>query len=680
MPGWRMLVDGQCDSCGHRYLADLPSGHGLLYPAALDLDTGETFDSGNAPWFADWLGPAWSSPDGGPVAIDIQGSASRPVVLLNCLDRVYGHSLLKLLNAFSHLDDHARDLFVLAPASLESLIPDGVAARWIVREPTARLAGWLLELEERLDEELRGFDDCVLSSAYPHPHPSTYSLDRLAPDLGRETVGTPSVVLSLRADRLWGRDEDDQARRVERFWALLREAFPAAGAVAIGGERPGRLPDSIADATATPPAVADERRWVSLIRGADLAVGVHGSNLLLPSGLARSTLELVPEPRYGNLFQATLLTSSDPFTALVRHRVLYGADDLSDLAPERVASVAVSILRFADRTEQLLTGPAAGQRAGEIPSLAVEGAGALPPGQPGPSWRAMRPQRALRRAVGGVRAAAGRRAQARRAAAVAPPSVLRDPRGLAFELLTEGEIERFVTEGHPEEEELRLAHAYLEPGMTAVDVGANIGAFTVTFADAVTPEGRVYAFEPLASIRERLQRTLELNASRGVALEPCAVSDAEGSATLYDYGSGYESWATLAPRRIDTAAGPVTAVAELTVCMTTLDRYCREHGISHVDLLKIDVEGAEERVLAGARALLERRAIDLVLIEVADTTLAAAGSRAHRVIELLERHGLRTHRITGGRIEPFRVSGVQTTLANVVAASAAARERLRRLA
>jgi FkbM family methyltransferase len=484
------------------------------------------------------------------------------------------------------------------------------------------------------------------------------------------------VVLSLRADRLWGGDEDDQATRLERFWGLLREEFPDARAVAVGRGRPGRLPEWITDATASDTDAADERRWLSLMRGADLVVGVHGSNLLLPSGLARSTLELVPEQRYGNLFQATLLADDDPFRTLVRHRVLYGADDLSDLSPERVAAVAVSILRYADRTERLLTGPAAGETAGELPSLAIEGGSASPQAAEPPSWRSIRPQRALRRVAGDVRAAADRRARARRAAAMDPPSVLRDPRGLRFELVTPREIERFVTEGHVEEQELGLAHAYLEPGMSAVDVGANIGAFTATLADAVSPDGRVHAFEPLLPARARLERTVALNESHGVTIDGRALSDAEGTATLYDYGPGYESWATLAPRRIDTDAGVVTPVTELSVETTTLDRYCLEHGIRRIHLLKVDVEGAEERVLTGARSLLEQEAIDLVMIEVADTTLAAAGGRAHRLIELLERHGLRTHRIEDGRLEPFRVAGDQTTLANVVAASAGARKRL----
>ena len=242
----------------------------------------------------------------------------------------------------------------------------------------------------------------------------------------------------------------------------MRDAFPEAGAVAVGGERAGRLPDGIVDAHGHYAEASDEQRWLALMLGADLAVGVHGSNLLLPSGLARSTLELVPEHRYGNLFQATLLAAQDPFTTLIRHRVLYGADDLADLSPERVAAVAVSILRYADRTERLLTGPAAGQTGGERPSLAVEGTGAplarasgggsMPP-RSGPREGPPR-----RPAVSRVDAARSRRAVAPTAGPGAgsprPGLRARDRRG-GRTVRHRGGLSRST---------LSLAHAYLERG------------------------------------------------------------------------------------------------------------------------------------------------------------------------------------------------------------------------
>jgi FkbM family methyltransferase len=213
----------------------------------------------------------------------------------------------------------------------------------------------------------------------------------------------------------------------------------------------------------------------------------------------------------------------------------------------------------------------------------------------------------------------------------------------------------------------------------AVDVGANIGAFTAAMASAVGATGSVHAFEPLPANRRRLERTIALNGLENVCVNGSVVTDSDGQAQLFDYGRGYESWATLAPREIETATGTVRPTAEIAVAAVTLDHYADQHGIDRIDLLKVDVEGAEERVLAGASALFGRGAVDAVLVEVADTTLSAGGGRAHALVHLLETHGLWTLAILDGELRPFRIAGEHLVLTNVVAVSPRARERLRSL-
>jgi FkbM family methyltransferase len=676
--GWRMLADGDCSRCSHRYLQDLPAGHGLMYPATLDLDSGEVLQSGYGPWFADALRPMWEQPDTGPVSLTIKGGgASSPAVLLNCLDKIYGHSLLKLLNVARHLED-GRAVIVLIPTSLRELVPAGVTETWIVDEPTSRFAGWLVDLEARLAAELDRVGDCELSPAFPHPHPSTYSLDALLGELAPERVGGPSIVLSVRADRTWGPDDRAQEKNVAQLVLRLSSAFPGAGYAAIGGAAPGGLPKSVADLTRPAPDSETERRWLGLMRGADLAIGVHGSNLLLPTGLARASIELLPAERYGNALQATLPSTLDPVTALIRHRTLYGADDLADVAPDRVAEVAISLLRERERMEHVLAGPPAGIDEAAVGHVAPhevrEGAPHLV------SRRIVRAGRYAARASVTARRDLHARRQRERARRAAVPAVVRDERGIAFELETREELERFlVNGGHLEEAELALLTAYLDDGMTAFDVGANVGVFTAAFARSVGERGSVHSFEPLPGSSRRLQRTVELNELRQVVVNECAIADRSGELELHDYGPGYESWASLAPREIETDQGVVRAARQLAVDVMTLDEYSGRSGIEHVDVLKVDVEGAEERVLRGASALLEAGAIDLVMAEVADTTLGAAGSRAHDLVDMLEQLGLWTYTLDGAVLRSHRIAGQRLSLTNVIAASARARERLRRL-
>jgi FkbM family methyltransferase len=667
-PGWRLLLDGRCGGCGHRYLQDLPSGHGLVYPATLDITTGETFDQAGATWFSSWLRTGWEAPDGRPVALSVEVHEEREaVVLLNCLDPVYGHALLKLLNVERETAREDAGCIVVVPSSLRPLVPEDVAEVWSVDERPGRFRGWLLDLEERWQRELGRFEQCELSPAYPHPHPSTYDLTALVGGIEPERPGTPSVVLSLRDDRLWGRDGRTQRRNLERVRELVTAAFPDAAFTAIGLGASTPLPDGVSDRRAERPDEADERRWLALLRGADLALGVHGSNMLLPSGLARATVELIGEERYGNIFQGTLLAERDPMVALGAHRVVYGDAELGDVAPERVAALVLSVLREGHRFERLMTGPAAGLGRKPVEPVAASPA---PPAPPEPRPRPS-PVRVLRRAA----AAAGDRFS-REPERPAPPAVLADRRGFRFELETADEIEQFTRHGgHFEADEIEAAARLVEPGMVAVDVGANIGAFTAALAAAVAPGGAVYAFEPLAASRRRLARTIELNGLAGVVVDERAVSNEGGSAELFEYGAGFESWATLGARQLEYE-GRVLEARGATVETTTLDMWARERRIERIDLLKVDVEGAEADVLRGAAGLLENGKVAAIVLEVSDNTLEAFGARAVDVIDRLEGHGLRTFVVREGRLRGFRIAGEYRELANVFALSREAQERV----
>jgi hypothetical protein len=117
-------------------------------------------------------------------------------------------------------------------------------------------------------------------------------------------------------------------------------------------------------------------------------------------------------------------------------------------------------------------------------------------------------------------------------------------------------------------------------------------------------------------------------------------------------------------------------VSDETVATVTLDDYCARCGIDRIDVLKVDVEGAESLVLAGAADLLARRAIAVVLIEVTDVTLSAAGATSLDLLDILEGAALRTYVLEEGALVPFRVAGPTSELVQVIAASRSGRTRL----
>jgi FkbM family methyltransferase len=140
----------------------------------------------------------------------------------------------------------------------------------------------------------------------------------------------------------------------------------------------------------------------------------------------------------------------------------------------------------------------------------------------------------------------------------------------------------------------------IRPGWTAVDVGANIGYFTLLMANRVGPQGKVIAFEPLAENFRILQENIQLNGHTNVVAENLALMSRTERIELRSATPGAITW--VASVRIDQNS----AVESQSVEAVTLDEYVQKKGIAKVDFLKIDVEGAEASVLEGATNVLNR--------------------------------------------------------------------------
>lgn len=150
--------------------------------------------------------------------------------------------------------------------------------------------------------------------------------------------------------------------------------------------------------------------------------------------------------------------------------------------------------------------------------------------------------------------------------------------------------------GEYEHEITALFGRLAQPGWTVLDVGANAGYFSLLAADLGGPRSHVVALEPQQRIAAMLRRTLELNADAGIELVEAACGDHDGRVALVTPTDPRNSG--LATLRAGQLTGPMVLVPILR-----LDRFCAEHGLVP-DLMKIDVEGAEEAVLHGSETLL----------------------------------------------------------------------------
>lgn len=181
------------------------------------------------------------------------------------------------------------------------------------------------------------------------------------------------------------------------------------------------------------------------------------------------------------------------------------------------------------------------------------------------------------------------------------------------------------------EPEIRSAVArYCRPEMTVVDIGANFGAHTLLFADAVAPGGRVIAFEPTGYAYRKLETNVGLNPAASIRTVNVALTDAARPPERLYFRS---SWPTFGPRRD----------GESLVSFDTLDGWCGRNGVARVDLIKLDVDGNELGVLQGARGII-RSSRPIIFIECSRYQSGASP------VALLADEGYRIEHARTGRV------------------------------
>jgi len=179
------------------------------------------------------------------------------------------------------------------------------------------------------------------------------------------------------------------------------------------------------------------------------------------------------------------------------------------------------------------------------------------------------------------------------------------------------------------EPELAYLEEVLSPGKVFFDVGANIGIYTLVASRIVGETGRVVAFEPSIQSFPGLQRNVALNGLTNVIAFRTALGEKAGRARLYH-----------APDPVgnsvcgDSAWGAETE--EIT--LETLDRVTEQASIRHVDVIKIDAEGADELVLRGGKKVLTAMR-PVVIFEVNPEACARFGLSPYGARELLENLG-----------------------------------------
>lgn len=197
--------------------------------------------------------------------------------------------------------------------------------------------------------------------------------------------------------------------------------------------------------------------------------------------------------------------------------------------------------------------------------------------------------------------------------------------------------------------QLTLLESLLKVDSVFVDAGANQGEFSIAAA-CVVKYGKIISFEPVAEYRKRLIANIELNAFNHVQVMPLALGDVDGELPIFDQseifsdGTRNEGLPSLFASNSRGKAREIVAVRRLDDVLVNLQ-------VTRVDVIKLDIEGAEWIALRGAsRTLAKYRPI--LILEIGRETCQAAGYEPEEFVQWIIEQGYRIEKIgDGGRMQ-----------------------------
>lgn len=189
------------------------------------------------------------------------------------------------------------------------------------------------------------------------------------------------------------------------------------------------------------------------------------------------------------------------------------------------------------------------------------------------------------------------------------------------------------------EAETALCRLRVRPGMTVLDIGANLGYFTLLLSDLVGPRGQVFAIEPDPHNLRLLRGNVSRNRRRNVTVLPTALSRQEGTMPLYRSRDNFG----------DHRLGHGEAGREMVqVPVTTLDALLA-HIATPIDFIKMDIQGAEAAVLAGGQSLFRSDGPLQMISELWPDGMRSMGDDPLQYLLLLHEHGFRLSYLARGK-------------------------------
>jgi FkbM family methyltransferase len=210
----------------------------------------------------------------------------------------------------------------------------------------------------------------------------------------------------------------------------------------------------------------------------------------------------------------------------------------------------------------------------------------------------------------------------------------------SINLPTDSELSQYIYQKIFETEEINFVEKFLKKGDYFIDVGTNIGFFSLLAAKIIGKDGKVFSFEPTTNTYNRLLDNIAINKLTNVTAIKKAISDQCGMLELNTSKDGYDAW--------NSFVKPLVGVNYKTelVETITLDSFFELNPIfEKVKLIKIDIEGWEKFALSGGTKFLSKKGAPAILIEFEEEHTKNAGYDCNSLFKNLEGLGYRMYKI-----------------------------------
>lgn len=203
---------------------------------------------------------------------------------------------------------------------------------------------------------------------------------------------------------------------------------------------------------------------------------------------------------------------------------------------------------------------------------------------------------------------------------------------------TEGRA--ILEDGVYEADSIHLLEKMIAPGMTFVDVGANVGQYSLVCSRLVGPTGKIYAIEPTPAVINLLEKNIAKNKLTNVQICRLAIIERNGEVDFY----------LSKTRRIGTSSvfeNRRSRAGKIRIPCQTLDAFAADKGLGKIDVVKLDIEGSEYAAIQGAPGIFAGENPPIIFIEFNEYMLRRAGRSCAELYGLLSELGYALFRPDG---------------------------------